>query len=103
MINPINQHPPKGETEMTRKANSKVTAIDEVEADEVEAEVTYSAKDLALELGTDAKSFRRWLRAHTEDRANKGGRWLFTPESKAAIIEAYNTKAEGTEPTLIED
>lgn len=81
------------------KANTKATPVAD-DTTEAPAEVTYSAKDLAAELNTDAKSFRRWLRAHTADRANKGGRWVFTAESKAAIIEAYNTKAAGTEPTL---
>ena len=74
------------------------TAIEEIE--EVTTETTYSAKELAVEVGTDPKSFRRWLRAHTADRANKGGRWVFTAESKAAILTAYATKAAGTEPTL---
>lgn len=90
---------------MTRKAPTKVTPVtdDETPAEvttDAVAEVTFSAKDLANELKTDAKSFRRWLRAHTADRANKGGRWVFTAESKAAIIKEYNAKAKGTEPTL---
>lgn len=79
---------------------TNATATPEAEVEVIEAEV-YSAKDLANELGIDAKSFRRWLRANTADRVNKGGRWVFTAESKAAFIEAYRTKhTEGTEPAL---
>lgn len=77
-----------------RKSSTKVA--DKVEATDTPTEVaeekTYSAKDLAAEAGTDPKTFRRWLRAQTTDRANKGGRWIFTEESKAAFIEAYRTK-----------
>lgn len=65
------------------------------EAEEAEAtETTFTAKDLAAECGVDPKSFRRWLRSHTDQRANKGGRWLFTPEAKAEFLDAY--KARGT-------
>lgn len=82
---------------MARRNTTPVTD-EELEAP---AEVTFSAKDLAAELGIDAKAFRRWLRAHTTDRANKGGRWIFTEESKAQFIDAYRSKAKaGTEPTL---
>lgn len=78
-----------------------VQVADEATDTETEAEVTFSAKDLASELGIDAKAFRRWLRANTTDRANKGGRWVFTAESKAQFIDAYRSKAKaGTEPTL---
>lgn len=92
---------------MVRNTPPRVTPVtDETKTGvttEAPAEVTFSAKDLALELNTDPKSFRRWLRAHTADRANKGGRWVFTAETKAAIITAYNAKAKGTEPTLTPD
>lgn len=77
--------------------NTKATPV--LEAEEVietDTEVTtFSAKEVANELGIDAKSFRRWLRAHTTDRANKGGRWVFTAEEKADLLEAYHrTPAE---------
>lgn len=90
---------------MTTKSNTKTKAPAVTEAPseapvEAPEETTYSAKDLAKELGIDAKSFRRWLRAHTADRANKGGRWVFTAESKAQFIAAYNTKGAAVEPTL---
>lgn len=79
---------------MTKIKNAEVTET------EVE-EVTFSAKDLAVACGTDAKSFRRWLRAQTEQRANKGGRWIFTAESKAAYIAAYEARnAKGTAAEL---
>lgn len=87
---------------MARNKTTATPVTDEVVEVETE-EVTFSAKEVATELGTDPKSFRRWLRSHTEDRANKGGRWVFTAETKALIIAAYNAKAAGTEPTLTED
>ena len=74
-------------------ARNKTTATPVLEAEvETIVEVTFSAKEVATELGLDPKSFRRWLRAHTADRANKGGRWIFTTAGKAAIIAAYNAK-----------
>lgn len=78
-------------------ARTKNTATPTEEVAEVEAEevITFSAKQLATELNIDAKAFRRWLRAHTTDRANKGGRWVFTAEEKADLLEAYHrTPAE---------
>lgn len=93
------------ESEMPRTRNAKVTPVTDDEVTETEteapAEVTFSAKDLAAELGIDAKSFRRWLRSHTTDRAEKGGRWIFTEETKGSILAAYNDRSnKGTEPTL---
>lgn len=85
---------------MSRK--NTATPLPEVEETEITEEVTFSAKELATELGIDPKSFRRWLRAHTADRANKGGRWIFTAETRDAILTAYNAKDRGTEPTLDE-
>lgn len=90
---------------MTRNRNSAPEAeeVIEVEADEASAEVTFSAKDLANELGIDAKSFRRWLRSVTPERANKGGRWIFNEETKAAFVAAYQAKGtQGTQPTAPE-
>lgn len=82
-------------------ARNKTTATPVEEIEEIEVpveEVTFSAKEVATELNLDAKSFRRWLRAHTADRANKGGRWVFTPAGKDAIIAAYNAKKTDPEP-----
>jgi len=70
-------------------------ATDETTVDE---EPTFSPKDLAAELGTDAKSFRRWLRNYTPERAaDNGGRWAFTADRKAEIIAAYNATDEETD------
>lgn len=88
---------------MSRKTATPINDEAEAEVAEVTEEVTFSAKELATELGLDPKTFRRWLRAHTADRANKGGRWIFTAETKDAILTAYASKAAGTEPTLNED
>lgn len=88
---------------MNTKTKTKAPATTEAPTEaltEAPDEVTFSAKEVAAELGLDPKSFRRWLRAHTADRANKGGRWIFTTESKAAFIAAYNSKGAGTEPSL---
>lgn len=86
--------------------NTKATPV--LEAEEViEAdteETTFSAKQVATELNIDAKSFRRWLRAHTTDRANKGGRWLFTADEKAELLEAYRrTPAEATDDLEVDE
>lgn len=75
---------------MTNKA--KVTPVADDTAEAVTAEVTFSAKDLAAECDTDPKTFRRWLRSQTSDRANKGGRWVFTAESKAEFVAAYKAR-----------
>lgn len=95
----INHRTPKGGDTMTRNrtATPVTEELDlietEVEAEETEAEeTTFSAKALAAEVGTDPKSFRRWLRSYTNERANKGGRWAFTADRKAELIEAYNAR-----------
>lgn len=63
-----------------------------------------TAKALAAELGTDPKSFRRFLRGLTEDRAGKGGRWVFDAETAALIRKAYaDREAKGTKPTLTDE
>lgn len=63
-----------------------------------------TAKELAAELGTDPKSFRRFLRGLTEDRAGKGGRWTFDTPTADAIRAAWATRAtKGTTPTLADD
>src|SRR5580765_6130896 len=67
---------------------------DEATEAEGDDEVTFSAKEIASELGLTAKDFRRWLRSKTDRRANKGGRWVFTADEKADWIKAYNTKDE---------
>lgn len=76
---------------MARNKTTATPVTDEVVEVETE-EVTFSAKEVATELNLDPKSFRRWLRAHTAERANKGGRWIFTTAGKEAIVAAYNAK-----------
>ena len=67
-------------------------------------EVTMTAKELASELNTDPKSFRRFLRSRTDDRAGKGGRWVFDAEAADAIRKAWNERStKGTTPTISED
>lgn len=80
---------------MARKATTESTP--EVETEEL----TFSAKDLAAEAGTDPKTFRRWLRAHY-DRPNKGERWVFDTDTKAEVLDAYNKAAEPVELTEID-
>lgn len=83
---------------MTARKNTQ-----EVPAEiEITEEVTFSAKDLAKELDIDAKTFRRWLRSQTTDRANKGGRWIFDFDSKAAFLAAYR-KVEDEAAVEIDD
>lgn len=82
---------------MARKATTTTT---EAEA-EVTEEITFSAKDLAAEAGTDAKTFRRWLRAHF-DRSNKGERWVFTAAQRAQVLDAFNKVDEPVELTEVD-
>lgn len=69
---------------------------------EAPAEVTtMTAKELAAERGTDPKSFRRFLRGLTEDRAGKGGRWAFDADTAEGIRKAWaDRSAKGTTPAL---
>jgi len=81
-------------------ADEELEMLETDDADETtEAEeITFSPKDLATELGTDAKSFRRWLRNYTPERAaDNGGRWEFTADRKAEIIAAYTATDEETD------
>lgn len=71
---------------------------------EQDAGATITAKQLAGELGTDPKSFRRFLRSLTEDRAGKGGRWLFDDATAEAIRKAWEAKAtKGTTPDITDE
>ena len=81
---------------------TKNAVTPDTEVEETETEITFSAKDLAAELGTDAKSFRRWLRNYTPERAaDAGGRWAFTADRKAELIAAY--KADDADAEVDED
>ncbi len=99
-----NAHDMNKENTFMARRNAATPVADEETTTQPEAseEKTFSAKDLAAECGTDPKTFRRWLRAQTTDRANKGGRWIFTEESKAQFIAAYKAKgsAKAVEATL---
>jgi hypothetical protein len=79
----------------------KATTTTEAEAEVTTEEITFSAKDLAIEAGTDPKTFRRWLRAHF-DRPNKGERWVFTADSKDEVLTLFALKAEPTELTEVD-
>lgn len=90
---------------MARKGTATPVADKETETKDEAAETTFSAKDLAAEAGTDPKTFRRWLRSQTPDRANKGGRWIFSEDTKADWLERYNNRgaARGTEAAASDD
>lgn len=76
---------------MTKKNTTPAPeATDEVLELEAEEVTTISAKELAARCNTDPKSFRRWLRRQTDNRAGKGGRWVFTADEADALVEAYN-------------
>lgn len=68
--------------------------IEKIEEVEVEEAKTFSPKDLAAQLDTDPKSFRRWLRRHTDSRAGKGGRWSFDAETAEQLINVYRNEAK---------
>lgn len=76
--------PAKKTTEVVKEATSDETTPDE----------TISAKAIAAELGIDPKSFRRWLRRQSDDRAGKGGRWNFTAERAEELRAAYLKPAD---------
>ena len=66
--------------------------------------VTLTAKEMAAELGTDAKTFRRWLRSRSDDRAGKGGRYTFDEATADAIRTAWAERSsKGTMPELKTD
>jgi DnaJ-domain-containing protein 1 len=54
-----------------------------------EAPELFTAKQVADALELDPKSFRRWLRRHTDDRAGKGGRWAFTADQVEELKRNY--------------
>jgi ribosome-binding protein aMBF1 (putative translation factor) len=70
---------------MAAKKNPEVIEV------EVE-EVTFSAKDLATELNTDPKTFRRWCRANLPHE--KGSRWEFTSDLKTEVLERFRSTPE---------
>lgn len=62
----------------------------------------FSPKDLALAVGSDAKTVRRWMRGLTTQRANKGGRWVLDAATFEELKERWATRgtANGTVMTL---
>ena len=86
---------------MARNKNTTTEAPAE-EVTEAEAPATISVKDLCAELKAEPKAFRRWLRTQTTDRAGRGGRWSFSPETADKVKAAYLNRAAAktTEPTL---
>jgi len=76
---------------MTKNAVTPVAdEATEADTEVTEAEeITFSAKDLATAAGTDSKSFRRWLRDYTGERANENGRWVFSPARADELLDAY--------------
>jgi len=91
---------PKGNT-MARNKNTTTEVPDEDDA--ATDTGMLSAKDLAAELGTDPKSFRRWLRSLTATRAGKGGRRVFDADAADQVRKAWNTRStKGTTPELID-
>lgn len=85
----INDATRKGVNLMTKNAVTPISD-EEVELDAEAEEISFSAKDLATAAGTDPKSFRRWLRAYTGERAD--GRWAFNADQRDALLEAYATR-----------
>lgn len=66
------------------------------------SEHSYTATEVAKELGISAKDFRRFLRTQTDQRAGKGGSWVIDEETKDELIRRYNEKpARGTAVTPI--
>lgn len=60
-------------------------------------------KELAIELGTDPKTTRKFLRSLTTDRAGKGGRWVIDPADLPALKERFANWNSRTTTTLIID
>ena len=84
---------------MSRNRNTE-TEVLETPAEEFLVALI-SAKELAAELDIDAKSFRRWLRTLTDNRAGKGGRWVFDPATAELVRTAWAARAaKGTTPSL---
>lgn len=57
-----------------------------------DATTTITPTDLAELWGTDPKTVRRFLRANTEARAGKGGRWVIDEADAEALTEAFNSR-----------
>lgn len=62
-----------------------------------EVQGTISPKDFAEMVGSDPKTVRRFLRANTTERANKGGRWEISTDDVEALTTRWNERAKGTQ------
>ncbi len=72
------------------------------DAQDTNPQDTYTATELAAELGMDPKSFRSWLRTLTSDRAGRGGKWVFTAEDADTIrqLHANRGSKKATRPSF---
>lgn len=57
---------------------------------------TFSAKEVAQQFGTDARSLRKFLRSHlpTEEQPGQGGRYSFTKGDVTKLKKAFEAWAE---------
>lgn len=87
---------------MAARKNTKEAPAEETTTEETE---TITVKTLCDELDAEPKAFRSWLRNQTNDRAGRGGRWVFTPEVAEQLKAKYaaRAKAKATTPTLKDD
>jgi hypothetical protein len=64
-----------------------------------------SASDIAKAIGTDAKTFRRFVRSHLRsqglDTAGKGHRYAFDMGDVDAIGEAFDAWRKGANVTIV--
>lgn len=57
-------------------------------------------KDLATRCNTDPKTMRRFMRSLTDERANKGGRWVITPDVADEIVRRFESRKTAGAVTL---
>lgn len=85
---------------MARTPKTPAASTEEI----LEGEVTTTTPtELAKELGTDPKTFRRFLRSLTTDRAGKGGRWNIEAAEADAIRKAWAERSKPKTLTLTTD
>ena len=71
----------------------RTTEEDENMSDGVEDEKTYSAKQVATRIGTDAKTLRKFFRTHSSlvEAVGQGGRYEFAGEDIPRIKEEFDS------------
>jgi hypothetical protein len=57
-------------------------------------------KELAIELDTDPKTCRKFLRSLTTDRAGKGGRWVIDSDDLDTLKDRFATFTSRRTTTL---